>query len=78
MANLVRRLIRKIRFMISFFDRGPRGAIDELANQRHIWSAGKLLGRNNVREATSISESMPYLEICKILKTYSHTTDLPN
>jgi hypothetical protein len=52
--------------MISLFDRGPRGAIDELANQRHIWSAGKLLGRNNVREATSISESMPYLEICNL------------
>ena len=48
----------------SLFRLGIFGAFDELANRKLIWSVGEVLKPIQLDKVSSISESMPYLQIC--------------
>lgn len=51
---------------IQLFRLGPRRFVDEIANSKTLWSAEGLFNPSKIVNATSISEAMPYLEICRI------------
>lgn len=57
-------ILKHLVFSRSLFRLGIFGAFDELANRRLIWSAVDSLKPTQIDNVSSISESMPYLQIC--------------